>query len=84
VALKVIPRTRRALVEIGNRIREAREAAGISQETLATRIEMTRTNYARIEHGKANVTIDSLMRIAKGLDLDLDVALRRRAAKKPG
>ena len=48
---------------------------------MAERIGMTRTNYARIEHGKTNVTIETLLRVAEGLGTELKIAVgtpRRR------
>jgi transcriptional regulator with XRE-family HTH domain len=46
---------------------------------------MTRGNYARLEHGKTNFTLDSLLRIADGLDLELTVGLAKPKAKRsPG
>jgi transcriptional regulator with XRE-family HTH domain len=84
VATKLNTRTRRTVVEIGKRIRAAREAADISQEMFAARIGMTRTNYARIEHGRTNVTIDSLVRIASGLGLDLTVRFEEHEKKAAG
>jgi transcriptional regulator with XRE-family HTH domain len=76
-------RTKRMAGKIGKLIRTERESAGISQETLATRIGMTRTNYARVEQGRTNVTIDTLLRIAAGLGLTLSFnfeAPRRRGS----
>jgi transcriptional regulator with XRE-family HTH domain len=73
---KLDARTRRAAKEIGRRIQAARIAADISQKTLAEKIGMTRGNYARIEHGRMNVTIDSLLRIAAGLGMKLSFDLR--------
>ena len=79
---KVLPklnvRTRRAIAGIGEQIRVAREAAGVSQETLAKKIGMTRTNYARIEHGGSNATIETLIRVADGLDLEFSFVLEQR------
>ncbi len=34
---------------------------------------MLPTNYARIEQGKLNVTVDTLMRVSAGLGLELTV-----------
>lgn len=65
------PAVRAASEEIGEKLKEARLKAGLSQKTLAERIGMTRTSYARIEKGQTNVTVDSLVRIAEGLGLDL-------------
>lgn len=72
---KLSPRTRDVAAALGAQIRQAREAAGISQEELAKKIGMTRSNYARIEQGRTNVTIDSLLRIVGGLDVKLSVEL---------
>lgn len=77
VPAKLDARTRRAAREIGRRIRAAREAGGVSQEKLATKIGMTRSNYARIERGATNVTIETLVRIARGLGLEVSVAFVR-------
>lgn len=66
---------------IGEQIRAAREAAGLSQEAVALKIGMTRTNYARVEYGKTNVTIETLIRIASGLGLAVTVELRVARAR---
>ena len=65
-------------MEIGRRIQAARVAADISQETLAEKIGMTRGNYARIEQGRMNVALDSLLRIAAGLGMKLSFNLSPR------
>jgi len=75
-ASKLDPRTLRAAKEIGRRIQAAREAAGVSQGNLAAKIGMTRGNYARIERGAMNVTLDSLLRIAAGLGMTWTFDLR--------
>lgn len=75
MAAKLDPRTKRAVREIGRRIKSVREEAGLSQEKLAAKIGMTRSNYARIERGATNVTIDTLIRIAKGLGVDVRVTI---------
>lgn len=78
MAVKLDPRTKRAVREIGQRIRSLREASGLSQDKLAAKIGMTRSNYARIERGATNVTIETLMRIAKGLGIDVQVTFGTR------
>lgn len=75
------PRTRRAVLTIGKAIKAAREQAGVSQAALAAKIGMSRTNFARVEHGKTNVTIDTLVRIAAGLGLDLRVEFAPKTSK---
>lgn len=69
------PATKAASKAIGEKIKKARLRAGLSQASLAERIGMTRTSYARLEKGQTNVTIDSLVRVANGLGLDLRIAL---------
>lgn len=76
--MKVNATTRQKLVEIGKNIRAVRERADISQATLAAKIGMYRENYIRVEKGRVNLTVETLMRIADGLGLDLTVKLKRR------
>jgi transcriptional regulator with XRE-family HTH domain len=77
VAGKLSTRTKSVAATLGAEIRATREKAGLSQEEVAKKIGMTRPNYARIEQGKTNVTIDSLLRIADGLGLELIVDFER-------
>lgn len=72
------PATQAASEAIGEKIKAARLAAGLSQAALAERIGMTRTSYARLEKGQTNVTIDSLVRVASGLGLSLQFELSPR------
>lgn len=80
---KLEPRTRRAAEEIGRSLRDARLAADVSQERLAAKIGMTRGNLARIEQGQTNVTLDSILRIATGLELKMSVTFRHRRKRGP-
>lgn len=70
---KVDERTKATLKKIGARIREARKAAGLSQAQLAEAISMDRENYAKIERAEINVTVDTLVRIARGIGTRLEV-----------
>jgi transcriptional regulator with XRE-family HTH domain len=69
--LGVVPRTKQALRSIGLRIQELRRGAGETQEAFAAKLGMLPPNYARIEQGRANVTIDTLVRVAHGLKVEL-------------
>ncbi len=73
--MKVGAATNAKLIEIGETIRAARERVGVSQAKLAETIEMQRENYIRIEKGRANVTVETLVRIAEGLGLGVKVTL---------
>ena len=70
---KLDPAVLRFSRKLGQQIPTAREAAGSG--AVAQLIGMSRTNYARIEYGKTNVTIESLLKIADGLGLRLSVEL---------
>lgn len=64
------------LNKLGDRIKELRQNAGLSQEAFALSIEMDRTYYSAIENGKHNVTIQNLYKIAKGLKITLSELLK--------
>ncbi|HEX3748063.1 MAG TPA: helix-turn-helix transcriptional regulator [Bryobacteraceae bacterium] len=58
-------------VALGERIRELRRAAGYSQESFADHVGIHRTYGGELERGEANVTLENLLKIAKGLDTSL-------------
>jgi transcriptional regulator with XRE-family HTH domain len=58
-------------VSLGNRIRELRQQAGLSQEKFALKIGMDRTYFASVEAGKRNIAIINIKKIADGLDVTL-------------
>jgi DNA-binding XRE family transcriptional regulator len=55
--------------------REAREEKGITQEELAQKAKINRTTLSKIESGLRNATLDTLVRIARALDLNLELSL---------
>ncbi|WP_072371794.1 helix-turn-helix domain-containing protein [Thermophilibacter mediterraneus] len=56
---------------VGGRIEELRERSGVSQTQLAKMIPMNRTYYNDLVLGKANPTLDKLVKIADSLDVPL-------------
>ncbi len=56
----------------GTRIKELRNAKGLSQEKFALSIDMDRTYYASVESGKRNISINNISKIAKGLGVSLE------------
>lgn len=52
-----------------------RKARGITQQEIAERTGMKRTNIARIESGKSIPTIEVLVKLAAALDMELKVSL---------
>ena len=54
--------------KVGQRIKDLRLKAGISQEKLALKAEVDRTYLAGVESGKRNLSIKSLEKIVKSLN----------------
>jgi DNA-binding XRE family transcriptional regulator len=57
--------------EIGQRIREARAAIGMTQLELATATGIRRPNVARLERGRNTPTIETLQRVADALGVSV-------------
>ena len=53
--------------QVGKRIRELRQAKGLSQEAFALEIGLDRTYIASVENGKRNISIINLEKIWLGL-----------------
>lgn len=59
------------LVELGRKIRRIRESRSLSQEQLASIIDIDRTYIGGIERGERNVAAVNLARIAIALDTEV-------------
>lgn len=57
--------------KVGKRIKELRHKLGISQEELADKADVHRTYIASLEVGKRNVSIITLEKIVKALDVSM-------------
>lgn len=57
--------------DLGLRIKELRNKAGLSQEKFALSIEMDRTYFASVEAGRRNISICNTKKIADGLGVSL-------------
>lgn len=57
--------------EVGNRIKQLRSNLGISQEELGFRSGVHRTYIASLEVGKRNVSIVTLEKIVKALNVSM-------------
>ena len=64
------------LTLLGNRIRIAREKKGITQETLAERVNISPSHISVIERGVKTARIDTVARIANELDVSADYLLQ--------
>jgi len=52
------------LAELGAKIRKARLAACVTQAGLAQKLNTDKANISRMEHGKQNLTVETIYRIA--------------------
>ena len=57
-------------VQFGQRVRELREARGISQEAFANKHGFARSYLSKIERGLANVALEAVQRLADGLGVE--------------
>lgn len=57
---------------LGLRIAQLRAERGMSQRKLALVLGMDRVTLNRIEQGRGNPTLDTLQRIADGLDVPIE------------
>lgn len=55
------------LKEIGKHLRSLRKAAGLSQDQLAARCDLTKSNISNIENGKKDFNFSTFLEYAKGL-----------------
>jgi len=61
----------RLLVCFGNRVRDLREAAELSQEAFADLCELDRTYVSGVERGVRNISLVNIQKIASSLELSL-------------
>lgn len=55
------------LYEIGAFLREKRKKAGLSQDQLAARCDLTKSNISNIENGKKDFNFTTFLEYSKGL-----------------
>lgn len=65
---------------VGEIVRDAREAAGLTQRELAQRMSTSQPVIARIEAGHVAATLTSLQRIADALNGDINISFTLKAA----
>jgi transcriptional regulator with XRE-family HTH domain len=62
---------------LGRAVEELRREAGLTQEELADRMNTESPTVGKLERGVANPTFDSLLRLARGLDVELSEVFER-------
>ncbi|MHB8671088.1 MAG: helix-turn-helix domain-containing protein [Acidimicrobiales bacterium] len=65
--------------EVGEAVRAGREAAGLTQRELASRVGTSQSAIARLEAGGIGATVTTLHRVAAALGLELSIQLRTSA-----
>ncbi|NHA00619.1 helix-turn-helix transcriptional regulator [Nocardioides sp. W3-2-3] len=59
-----------ATVEFGKRVRQHREAQGLSQEMLADRCGVHWTFLGQVERGQRSIRLDNILKVAAGLGVE--------------
>lgn len=62
---------------LGSRLRDLRQARGMTQEGLAEELGVTPRYLAGIERGERNLTLDSVDALAEQLGVETDALLSR-------
>ncbi len=62
------------LQELAVKLTEARESRKMTQKTLAECTGITQGDISKIENGRANPSVQTLQRLAKGLQMDLRIS----------
>ena len=65
-----------ALAKFAARLKELREAQGISIRELAARSDLEYSQVQRIEKGKVNIALTTLLALADGLNVSPDTLLK--------
>ena len=65
----------RLALEVGEKVRDARETAGLTQRELATRMSTSQAAVARLEAGGTSATLTTLQKAAAALDMTISVNL---------
>jgi transcriptional regulator with XRE-family HTH domain len=71
-------------LRLARAVRALRSAAGFSQEAFAAKVKIHRTFMSSIERGKTNVSLETLERLAAGLDIHVWQLIRRAETDADG
>ncbi|MEZ4686659.1 MAG: helix-turn-helix transcriptional regulator [Bacteroidia bacterium] len=69
----LLPRQKRILVQLGENIRLARKRRKLSAEMVAERANIGRTTLWNLEKGKANVSLETLIRVMGVFGMDEEI-----------
>ena len=63
------------LRKLGHSVHEYRKLRGLSQQELATSSDLDRAYISAVEHGKQNISIGAISKLAKALDISIEELL---------
>jgi DNA-binding XRE family transcriptional regulator len=63
------------LRKLGHSVHEYRKIRGLSQQELATSSDLDRAYISAVEHGKQNISIGAIAKLAKALNLSIEELL---------
>ena len=69
----------RLALDVGEKVRDAREAAHLSQRELASRMGTSQAAVARLEAGGVGATLTTLQKVSNALNRTIEVELRPQA-----
>ena len=69
----------RLAIDVGEKIRDAREAASLSQRELAARMGTSQAAVARLEAGGVGATLTTLQKVATALEMKISFELSATA-----
>ena len=80
--MRLVSRDANDVYEIGNKIREAREAQGMSQDDLADVMETDRGTISRYERGLHEMSILTFIRFSEALNTKPEKLMPQRLSEK--
>jgi DNA adenine methylase len=57
--------------KLAKKLRQLRESKGMSQEDLAFKSSLGRSYYWRVEQGRINLTLETLVKLSNALGVDI-------------
>ena len=70
-------------IELGKKLRQAREAQGLSQEKLAGQLGISRASVVKIEAGRQRAPLHLLWQFSEALGIELCLLIPRREKMLP-
>jgi transcriptional regulator with XRE-family HTH domain len=69
------------MINIGDNIKKFRELKNVTREQIASKLNMSLSNYSKIERGEIDLTLSRIERISEILEIDLSQILNFDASQ---